>query len=749
MKTVDWVTERIWRRVDTPLKRHAEPVRDKRDGVSAIWIRTLVSLFVVVLGLGALAFGSTAYQRSAFDRTTAELESELDAVVHLADRIRPVDTPMAAILYGFGTRAELEGHVRAFLAHRREIDAAFDHAEQFFAASDTNDPLASARAGWNKAADGALAAQEFWGTSAVADALASGEDPFADEWELLKNAQADVTRLTGQSLAHLRARTAGVEQVQQLIPAAVLSALALVLLLGLWSADRLSRRVVAPVMELRNAAVRMRDGDLNTAVHVDGAGAELKDLARAMNELAASLDTSHRLLRTQACTDTLTGLPNRQAMSEHLTGRLAAAPAAGTSLLFIDLDDFKFINDTMGHEAGDQVLTIVAARLCSSVRDSDLVARLGGDEFAVALDEGHHPAPAVMVAERILAAFDMPVMIKGAPVSLSCSIGIALTGAESVTAEDLLREADMAMYVAKSSGKNRLELHSHTMHTEMVARMNLKADLTHAAGRDELVLHYQPVIDLSTDDILGWEALVRWQHPDRGLLPPGDFIPMAEESGDILAIGRWVLDRACADFARTLAPGRTDRWLSVNVSARQLLASDLAEAVKQSLDRCGMDPGSLILEITEAALVSDIDEAAPVLASLKRHGVQVAIDDFGTGFSSLRRLQALPIDIIKIDRCFVSGAGTPQSASMLEAIVTLGNRLGLDIIAEGIEHESELECLKRLGNVAGQGYYLARPMPLDQAREHARPAVQPGTQGDPRKDASLTKDAGSGLPALG
>jgi len=521
----------------------------------------------------------------------------------------------------------------------------------------------------------------------------------------------------------LRARTDRIDRVQQVIPPIVLGALIATLMLVAWSARRLRRRFVKPVLNLRNAALRMRDGDLQTPVRVDAAGGELQDLAQAMNELASSLHTSHGMLRDQAYTDALTGLPNRKALVEHLNERTAAAPSEGTALLFIDLDDFKFVNDSLGHEAGDRLLTVIAARLRSSSRDSDVVARLGGDEFAVTVDQGHDPARAVRQAERILAALSQPVLINHTAVMVGCSIGIALSGTNDATGEELLRSADMAMYMAKSGGKNRLELYSETMHTEMVSRMNLKADLTHAAERDQLELHYQPVIELATGQILGWEALVRWQHPDRGLIPPLEFIPTAEETGDILSIGKWVLERACEEFAETLAPGHTNCWLSVNVSAAQLVQADFAQTVRHALDRWAIDPKSLVLEITEAALVTDTAQAAAVLSRLQRDGIRVAVDDFGTGFSSLHRLQELPVDIIKIDRSFAAKTTTLQSSAMLEAIVVLGKSLGLHMIAEGIERRPELENLRRFGGIAGQGYYFARPMPAAQARAHAQTAA--------------------------
>ena len=691
-------------------------VKAGRQRVSVMWTRTLALLMLMVLGLGAVAFSSTVYQRAVFDETTSQLETELDAVVTLVRDLRSVDIPMGSIFYEFGTAAELEEHVRTFTEQRMQIDAGFDHAQAVVPVRGKADPLGSARAAWDKTADEVMAARELWGTSVVTDALAAGEDPYSEEWAQLRGAQADLTEVTAQSLGALRAQTAAAERVQRLIPRVVLGALILTLVIGALSARRLSRRIVVPLQNLRSAAIKMRDGDLQTTVNVGAAGVELYDLALAMNDLASSLHTSHGLLREQAQTDALTGLPNRKAITEYLLRRDDEGGGDGMAVLFIDLDDFKVVNDSLGHDAGDQLLRIVAARLRSAARGCDLVARLGGDEFAVALPQGNDPGAAVAVAERILASLGDPVSINGTAVAAGCSIGIALSGPGSAPAEDLLRDADIAMYMAKSRGKNRLELFAHTMHTEMLARMNLKADLIHATELGQLKLVYQPVVDLAGDDVLGWEALVRWQHPERGLVLPAEFIPTAEDTGDILAIGQWVLDRACEDFAQVLGcSGQPGRWVSVNISARQLAQLGFADTVRESLRRCGLEPGSLVLEITEAALVTDTARAAEVLASLQRDGVRIALDDFGTGFASLRYLQQLPIDIIKIDRSFVTMTDVAPSG-MLDAIVTLGDSLGLDMIAKGIEESAELERVKRFARVAGQGYYIARPMPLAHAR---------------------------------
>jgi predicted signal transduction protein with EAL and GGDEF domain len=365
-----------------------------------------------------------------------------------------------------------------------------------------------------------------------------------------------------------------------------------------------------------------------------------------------------------------------------------------------------------------------------------MVARLGGDEFAVVVQAHDAASTAAVVAERILSSLQQTIAVEETAVHIDCSIGIALGAPQSASAEQLLRNADIAMYTAKSRGKHCFELFDRSMHRSMLSHIELKEDLARAVERDELELHYQPIIDLASRTVLGFEALVRWRHPTRGLLPPPEFIGLAEETGDIVAIGGWVINQACQDLARFRATsGQPKLWMAVNVSARQLMADALNEVVREALHRHDIDGASLILEITEQAVITDTERACRILTQLRAEGVKVAIDDFGTGFSSLGSLRALPVDIIKIDRSFVADNGiNADPAVMLEAIVTLGQGLGVELIAEGIENDAELDRLRRLGCTTGQGYLIARPMPADQALDFAQPrsrnvglaAVSPG-----------------------
>lgn len=703
------------------------PSRPPRLG--RIWAGTLAVFGVMILVLGTVAVGSSLYQRTAFERTTAQLERELHASVALVRDLRTVDVAMGSIFYELGSPGELASHARTFKEQRRRIDADFARAEAIFDARGDDHPLTTAREQWTLAAAAVLDASELWGTGTVSKALADGRDPFAEEWSQLRSAQGDLTELTALSLNSLRASAGEAAGVQRTVVLIVLTTLATTLVLVGWSAHRLRRRLVAPVLTLRDGVLRMREGDLEAVVRVEGAGAELQELADSMNAMASSLQDSHGRLYQQAHTDALTGLPNRRAFARHINERLGAEPGADVTLLFLDIDDFKFVNDSYGHEAGDRLLKTLATRLRSSVDNGDFVARLGGDEFAIALSHDRQRAAGSTVAERVLANVGETVTVGRHRLRVGCSIGMAMSGTEAVTADTLLRRADMAMYMAKSGGKNRVEIYAETMHTELVTRMNLKSDLSHAVAGEQFDLEYQPIIHVETGSVLGWEALLRWQHPQRGLVAPSEFIPIAEETGDIAGIGRWVLNRACQDFAETLMAGRSDLFLTVNVAGVELLQDDFAASVRQTLRRHHINPTGLVLEITEAALVTETAAAAAVLGQLQNDGIRIAADDFGTGFSSLHRLQKLPVDIIKIDRSFVTANEPQSSTELLAAIVTLGRSLGLEMIAEGVEGPVELETLKRLSISAVQGYYLARPMRLADAVTHLRSTPAPPRAG--------------------
>jgi diguanylate cyclase (GGDEF)-like protein len=417
----------------------------------------------------------------------------------------------------------------------------------------------------------------------------------------------------------------------------------------------------------------------------------------------------------RALTDSLTGLANRALLLDRLDHVLKQAQRRGgeATVLFVDLDRFKVVNDSLGHAAGDALLGAVAERLRTVVRAGETVARLGGDEFAVLLEgEGASTEHAVRVARRIGGALREPFVVADHELTISASIGIA-SGRDA--APDLLRDADVAMYRAKSSGKGRYRVFEPAMHADALARLEMDADLRHAIDRDELVVHYQPIVDLADGTPVAVEALVRWQHPERGVVSPGEFIPIAEETGLIVDIGTWVLREACRQVAAWQAeakPGPAPLLVSVNVSGRQLADAGLADLVCRTVAESGLATGSLILELTETVLMQDIALSVAQLHALKDRRVQIAIDDFGTGYSSLQRLQSFPIDILKIAKPFVDELiAPPDGTSLARAIADLSRNLALDTIAEGIESPAQWQQLREDGCRLGQGFLFGRPLP--------------------------------------
>ena len=431
-------------------------------------------------------------------------------------------------------------------------------------------------------------------------------------------------------------------------------------------------------------------------------------------------------LRHQAFHDQLTKLPNRTLFTERVAYALERQNRANQSLavLFLDLDDFKTINDSLGHPAGDQVLTTVAERIRHCLRPSDTVARLGGDEFAILLDDMSSPTDALMAADRIIKALDNPAYVDGREVSIRASLGITLD-THGEEADTLLRNADVAMYMAKRRGKGRYQVFESSMHIEMVERLELTAHLARAVEQREFVLEYQPIVNLETHSIEGVEALVRWRHPTKGLLSPSEFIPAAEDTGLIVPLGWAILREACARAAGWQVPGHPPLAVSVNLSPKQLTDPNLVREVERSLLASGLDPSCLILEITEDVLMHETEATLQTLRELKRLGVRLAIDDFGTGYSSLSYLERFPVDMLKIAKTFVDklGNGAPRSP-LVEAVIRLGEALGLQVVAEGIETAEQLDRLRGLRCEQGQGFLFGRP--LD---EHAIDLLL--RQGDP------------------
>jgi diguanylate cyclase (GGDEF)-like protein len=450
--------------------------------------------------------------------------------------------------------------------------------------------------------------------------------------------------------------------------------------------------------------------------------AEELDFLVAISHLLANAihrDRAAQEIRHQALHDPLTGLPNRVLFVDRLQVALTRCERRGTSVavLFLDLDHFKFVNDSLGHSVGDDLLRSLARRLAGALRPGDTVARFGGDEFVVICDDLRDPGEARRLAERTIAALAQPFVLHGNDHVVTASVGIALAEGLRREAEDLVREADAAMYRAKERGRGRYELFDELMRDRALSRLRTESELRTALACDELRVEYQPVIDLSDDSVHGVEALVRWQHPQRGLLMPGEFIGVAEDGGLIGALGEWVLHEACAQGAawHAASPDQPPLTIAVNLSARQLMDAGTVETVRSALERTGLDPACLYLEITESVLMDDPEASALTLGLLKDLGVSISLDDFGTGYSSLAYLRRYPIDVIKVDREFVPHiAETGPDAAIFQAVLSMGHSMGISVVAEGVETLEQEHALRALGCPRVQGYLYAPPMPADE-----------------------------------
>jgi diguanylate cyclase (GGDEF)-like protein len=506
-----------------------------------------------------------------------------------------------------------------------------------------------------------------------------------------------------------------------------------------WSIfGQLAAQRAAPLNEVTKRCLRWRDAaeDLvrETSAQLD-LGPEI--LAEALGMLQRSLDVTlvrmcqsfederkrahEELSRRQeelaflATHDPLTGLPNRTLILDRVEQMLVRArrSRAPVAALFIDLDNFKSINDTLGHGAGDELLRAVCARLQVVVRDIDALGRLGGDEFVIVAEGMSLDAGPELIAERLLDALTQPFELAVAEHRLTVTASVGIATGDRGCAEDLLRDADIAMYRAKWSGKNRYVVFETGMQDAIQTRMELEMDLRLAFEREEFFLVYQPTFDLQRMSPTGMEALIRWSSPTRGIVQPDDFIPLLEETGLIVQIGTWVLEEACRQGAAWREAG-FEVGIAVNVSTRQLDADAFVPAVADALERSGLDPGALTLEITETTLMSNTEETAERLTRAKELGVRIAIDDFGTGYSSLAYLQRFPVDALKIDRSFISSMGQdPEGEALIRTLVQLGKSLSIETLAEGIEQSCELSLLRDEHCDSGQGFLFARPLDAD------------------------------------
>jgi diguanylate cyclase (GGDEF)-like protein/PAS domain S-box-containing protein len=497
----------------------------------------------------------------------------------------------------------------------------------------------------------------------------------------------------------------------------------------LWADDRDQ----PGIHEVRAAAIEQREGnailrnygkdgnlfwsDLYLAPVRDESG-ETKHFVVALYDITATRRYQDEL-EFQASRDTLTGLANRTLLHERLRQSCTDAGRYGKPVwvLFLNLDRFKFVNDTLGHRAGDKLLQGVAKRLQQMMTPADTIARLSADEFVLILPERDNDKLSTTLLQNLMEAIARPIVIEGYTFVMGCSIGVSVSPSDGADPESLIKHAGIAMYRAKDMGRNNFQFYTSAMNEHAMERLALEGDLRHALERDEFSLHYQPQVDVSTGRILGVEALLRWHHPEHGMVSPARFIPMAEELGLIVPIGAWVLRTACRQSMEWQRAGHGHIRVAVNLSARQFYQQDLVASVKAILDETGLAPHLLELELTESMMMNDVEHSAAILRDLKAVGVQLAIDDFGTGYSSLAYLKRFPIDVLKIDQSFVRDLTVdPDDAAIVISIISLAHSLRLQVIAEGVETADQLTYLQRHGCDCMQGYYFSRPLP---ARECA------------------------------
>ena len=544
---------------------------------------------------------------------------------------------------------------------------------------------------------------------------------------------SSVEQLVDDSESEIRsdlAATSRLNRVQALIAlAALLASLGIAALL----ARRLAAAALRPIHRLTQAARAFGSGHLGHRVEVTSS-AELHEMAETFNGMAEALQQQHRQLEQQAFTDSLTGIPNRALFEDRARHALDRSLRTNEriAVLMIDLDDFKLVNDGLGHSSGDELIALAARRIDDATRPADTVARLGGDEFAVLLEDVRGLDDALGAAERIRRLFDSPFVLGGSDVVVSTSIGIAMA-VDSLDAEELLRRADLAMYRVKENGKDGTAFFDPAMEDRAVDRLDVLSGLRRALERDELVVHYQPVVSLETGDVVGAEALMRWDRPGHGLVPPLEFIPFAEETGLIQPMGAWILKEACTQARRWREDGAPGVVVGVNVSARQLLDPDFEQIVSGALAESGLEADALVLEVTESSVMQNPDVTIPKLDRIVDTGVHLTLDDFGEGYSSLSHLQRLPVMGLKIARPFVKGLADPSGDSRLvRGIIELAHSLELQLVAEGIELPEQRDALRALGCPLGQGFLFARPLALPAfhalLREQQHPDAGPLSQ---------------------
>jgi diguanylate cyclase (GGDEF)-like protein/PAS domain S-box-containing protein len=697
-------------------RRHVVATR-----ITAAVVAMLVPLAIAIAG-GIVALHGTTQR---FDNATRKALTEHRPMNELRTALPDVTVSASYAAAGVGTVAAYEHLVAANEEAFRAMLARPDDGAAGFEAEHANLVVAFRRWHGLIEATGRLVRHEVPLTSTALSKLAR---QYQETGTALAKAEAIAwTEVRSQQQAAKRGERTTARYLEWLAVVAV----ALAGCIAFWLSRFFSRRL----RTLRAGVQRIADGDLSSPIAVSGSD-ELAELGIAIDAMAHDLDAARSDLQHHALHDRLTGLPNRTLLLdrvEQAVHRVTRSNSVG-ALLLIGLDEFKVVNDAMGHRAGDALLATVASRLLEQLRDVDTASRIGGDEFAVLVENQVDDAAVFAVAERIRRAIGEPFDVDGAELRPRASIGIAIAREGNERAAELLRNADLAMTAAKQAGKDCCVTFEAPMHQDELERASLERDLRAAVHCNELALHYQPTIDLASGHITGVEALIRWYHPELGMISPVRFIPLAEETGLIVPIGQWVLHEACAQMCdwQRQDPGTYGAMkVNINISARQLERPGIVTDVAHALEQTGLAAKHVVLELTESILAGG-DELIERLQALRALGVQLAVDDFGTGYSSLAYLRRFPIDVLKIDRTFISGIATQKTDATLAAtIIELGRMLELTTVAEGIEDVDQLELLRSLGCTMGQGFLIARPLPADElAAFVAATTVYPVGSGD-------------------
>jgi diguanylate cyclase (GGDEF)-like protein len=657
------------------------------------------TLILTPVVLGALASGGMLlHSASRSDALGAEIVQESRASVALLRGLH------AARLAGSGYMEEAEDDELADFERAGAAVAAGLRAPSAFDEPAERAALRGAEREWRAAVGQLRRTQAGFGQGPLGEA--DPEDVFEHH---VNAAIGGVERLVAHSQDEADAELAGMRDAARWQALAALAALLAALATAAVLARRLAAALPRPLEQLTRAVRALGAGDLDQRIPV-GQSAELRELGETFNRMAAALRDQHEQLERQAFSDPLTGVPNRALFERR--ARAALEGERGTvGVLMLDLDDFKLVNDGLGHAGGDRLIRLAAERISAAARPSDTVARLGGDEFAVLLEGIRGLDDALAAAERLRRRFDAPFDLDGSQVVVSASIGVAVAHGFTDPVE-LLRRADLAMYRVKERGKDGTMFFDPQMEARAVGRLDAVNALRAALDRGELVAHFQPIVELASGDVVAAEALLRWERPGHGLVPPGDFIPLAEETGLIVPIGAWILEEACTHARLWRDEGHTGVHVNVNVSARQLLDPEFEQLVEQSLRVTGLGPDALVLEVTESSVMQNAELTIPKLERIAATGVRFSLDDFGEGYSSLSHIRRLPIAGLKIARPFVRELGDPAGDHRLvHGIVELARRLDLTLVAEGIELRSQEEALRAFGCRLGQGFLFSRPVP--------------------------------------